>query len=226
MTTTARQTKEDTLKMSYEEFLTWVDESTHAEWVDGEVTVFMPPVIIHQKTEGFLSRLLSLYVDLFSLGEVFTAPMEMRLRRSAREPDILFIATENLWRLTPERLVGPADLLVEIISTSSVKRDRKEKLHEYAEAGVREYWIIDPRPNRRRADFFRLGDAGDYIRFGSEADERVESHVLPGFWLRPAWLWQMESLNPMTAFFEISGLSLKQGQQMERILRKNRRKNE
>jgi Uma2 family endonuclease len=215
-------TQEVKLKMSYQEFLAWSDDN-HAEWVDGEVTRFMPPITIHQRTEGFLYQLLKLYVDLFTLGEVLNAPYEMRLSRSAREPDILFVARENLSRITPERLEGPADLIVEIVSATSAKRDRKEKFGEYAEAGVREYWIIDPRPNRRRADFFRLAPTdGGYLRFGSGADERVESSVIPGFWLRPAWLWQGEWLNPLTIFFEISGLSPEEQQMVERLLKRRR----
>jgi Uma2 family endonuclease len=213
-----RTSETGALKMSYEEFLAWSDEDTHAEWVDGEVTLFMPPIRIHQTTEGFLYKLLSLYIDTFNWGQLLIAPFEMRLSRSAREPDILFIATENLWRLTPERLVGPADLLIELVSAGSVKRDRQEKFREYAEAGVHEYWIIDPRPTQRRADFFRLEEAGGgYVRFGSEADERVESQVVPGFWLRPVWLWQGDRLNPLLIFWAI--LSPEQRQQVERMVR-------
>jgi Uma2 family endonuclease len=108
---------------------------------------------------------------------------------SSREPDILFVATENLERLTQERLNGPPDLVIEVISDDSVKRDRDDKYREYRDAGVREYWIVDPREGRQRADFFRLDDAagaterGEYRLFATEDDARVESRVLSGFWL-------------------------------------------
>jgi Uma2 family endonuclease len=194
--------------MSYEEFLRWAGEDTRAEWVDGEVIIHMPPTDLHQVTVGFLYALLLIFVQFFQRGRVRVSPIEMRLSgsRSSREPDILFVTNEHLDCLTPERLVGPADLVVEIISDDSVQRDRRDKFKEYREAGVREYWIIDPRPNKHRADFFRLTDEGDYELFATEDDERMTSHILPGFWLRPAWLWQTDDPQPFTAFCEMAGL--------------------
>ena len=94
--------------------------------------------------------------------------------------------------MTEERLVGPADLIIEIISDDSVYRDRYKKFQEYRDAGVREYWVIDPRPNKQRSDFFRLDEAGEYELYATEDDERVTSHVLAGFWLQSAWLWQAD----------------------------------
>jgi len=203
------------LKMSYEEFLEWADEDTHAEWVDGEVIVFMPAKDFHQSTMGFLYALLDLFVRLFDLGKLRLPPFEMKLDRSAREPDILFIKTENLDQLTEHRLEGPADLVVEIISDDSVQRDRRDKFKEYREASVREYWIIDPRPGKQRADFFRLDEAGDYSLFATEDDDKVAAEVLPGFWLRPEWLWQVDTLNPLACALEIEGVAAALQQQIE-----------
>lgn len=197
------------LRMSYEEFLAWSDEDTRAEWVDGEVIIPMPPKNVHQTTLAFLHRLLAMFVDLFDLGKVSVAPFEVKLKPdgSSREPDIFFIAKENLDRLTEEKLVGPADLIIEIISTDSVQRDRRDKFKEYRAAGVREYWIIDPRPNKQRADFFRLDETGDYELYGTEDDAWIDSQVLPGFGLRPAWLWPVDSLSPITCALEIEGVA-------------------
>ena len=64
--------------------------------------------------------------------------------------------------LTPERLLGPADLVVELISDNSVTRDRRDKFGEYAAAGVPEYWLFDPRPHRQTAAFFHLTEEGSY----------------------------------------------------------------
>jgi Uma2 family endonuclease len=205
---TAPKTKTARLRMSYEEFLQWAGEDTHAEWVDGEVIIHMPPKEIHQITLGYLYELMSLFVRLFSLGRVIVAPFEMKAKRSgsSREPDLLFVAKENLERLTDEKLTGPADLIVEVISEDSVRRDRDDKFREYGEAGVREYWIIDPRPGKQRADFFRLDEGGAYRLFATEDDERAESQVLPGFWLRPAWLWEADEGDPFLSFCEMAGL--------------------
>jgi Uma2 family endonuclease len=218
---TATETKPARLKMSYEAFLEWADEDTHAEWVNGEVIIHMPPKHIHQNTIGFLYELIRLFVRLFKLGEVCLAPFEVKLKpsKSSREPDIFFVATKNLDRLTEEQLNGPPDLIIEIVSTDSVQRDRDDKFKEYREAGVPEYWIIDPRPGKQRADFFHLDETGAYRLFATEDDERVESQILPGFWLRPTWLWQADTLDPLAVFFEMRGLSAEQAQYIQQMLR-------
>ena len=186
------------LKMSYEAFLEWVDEGIHAEWVNGEVIVHMPPKRVHQNMVKFLYELLSLFVKLFDLGEVGLAPFEMKLNPDgpAREPDIFFVRKRNLARLTEDRLAGPADLIIEVISKSTSNNDRIDKFKEYEGAGVGEYWLVDPRPDHQRADFYYLAEDGIYQRFATEADERVQSQVLTGFWLQPDWLWQIPDRDP------------------------------
>ena len=134
------------MRMGYEEWLAWTDEDVHSEWVDGEVTVFMPASDRHQAVLGLLHILLALYSWRLNLGTVRLAPFEMRLATSAREPDILFVAKANLDRIKPMRLMGPADLVVELISDDSVHRDRIDKRRDYEAAGVPEYWLFDPRP--------------------------------------------------------------------------------
>src|SRR5215204_682986 len=112
---------EQRLTMTYDEYLAWADEDTHAEWVDGEVIVFMPPVIRHQRLVVFLTTLLELYSRMRDLGEVLVAPTEMRLAmvRSAREPDILFVSHEHRDRVAERRIDGPADLVIEVVSDDS-----------------------------------------------------------------------------------------------------------
>ena len=179
------------LRMTYDEFRDWADEDTHAEWVDGEVIEQMPPKRLHQWVVDWLYLLLGEFVSIFKLGQIFTSPFEMRVSPdgSAREPDILFIANEHRERLTEERLAGPADLVVEVISDESVARDRADKFYEYEQAGVREYWIIDPRPARTRADFYVLDARARYQPVPIGEDGIYRSTVLPGFWLRAEWVW-------------------------------------
>jgi Uma2 family endonuclease len=123
---------------------------------------------------------------------------------NGREPDLMFIATANLARLGQKYLDGPADLVIEMVSEDSVVRDRDDKFSEYQDAGVREYWIIDPRPNRRRADFYVMGENGKYQPVPIPNDNRYHSTVLPGFWLDLEWLWQ-EDPNELAALTEIVG---------------------
>lgn len=207
------------LKMSFEAFMRWA-EGKHAEWVDGEVIVFMTAKESHQVVLNFLNHLMDMFAAMLNLGKVRIAPYAMRAepQGSVREPDILFVSQENASRLTESMLEGPADLIVELISDESVRRDRDEKFREYRRAGVREYWIIDPRPGRQRADFFRLDAEGQYELYATEDDERVESQVIAGFWLRPFWLWQVDELDPLMTFLEIRGVPPEQAQQIRQTL--------
>jgi Uma2 family endonuclease len=204
--TDALERKEQRFTMSYEDFLAYVDEDAHAEWVNGEVTIFMPPNDRHQAVAGFIYTMLVLFVDLFKLGVVRFAPLEMRLEEvpSSREPDVLFVAREHRERLTNERLYGPADLVVELVSPSSVQRDRAEKFSEYERVGVREYWIIDPRPDRQRVDAYYLTDEGRYTPIAPDEQGRYHSHVLQGFWLAADWLWQEPLPEPLRALQSLS----------------------
>jgi len=203
------------LRMSYEQFLAWSHDDTHAEWVEGEVIVFMPPKTRHQEIAQFLSKLLGLYVDLFRLGKVFTAPFEMRLERSAREPDILFVSQSNLHRLTAERLQGAADLVVEVVSEESQHRDRVQKFNEYQSAGVREYWLIDTRLEVE-PEFYLLDAGGRFERVQLE-DGVFRSRVLSGFWLRAEWVMASELPQPLDVFAEIVGLPEEVKQTLRRI---------
>jgi Uma2 family endonuclease len=156
----------------------------------------------------------------FDLGLVRFAPYAMRIAPEGpvREPDLLFLTKENMSRRTEKLLLGPADLVIEIVSTDSVHRDRDVKYHEYAQGGVCEYWVIDPRQGRR-ADFYRLLPEGRYELFATEDDERVESAVLPGFWLKPAWLWEAEERDPLATLMEIRGVPPEAAAQIQAILR-------
>jgi len=177
-------------RVSYEEWLARPEDARQSEWVDGEVIEFMPPKTIHQLIVFLLGKLVGLFVEIQGLGTVFVSPYEMRLGQSAREPDLLFVATKNLGRLDANRLTGPADLAVEIVSDDSVARDRIVKFAEYEAAGVGEYWIVDARPGLEAVEWFGLGADGHFAPIWPDAEGRLRSVVLPGFWLDPAWLRQ------------------------------------
>ena len=174
-------------KMTYEEFLAWTDEDILAEWVDGEVVMYSPASRQHQLLVGFLEKVLGMFVEQRNLGIVLSAPFQMRLEDSGREPDLLFVAVDHLDRLKDTYLDGPADLVVEIVSPESAGRDRGDKFYEYARAGVPEYWLLDP--EMEWAEFYQL-EKGRYRVAFSGKEGRYEALVLPGFWLRVEWLWQ------------------------------------
>ena len=187
------------LRMSYEEYLTWAEGAVHAEWKDGEVTVSMPIKDRHQRVLELLYLVMGLFVHHHHSGLLRLLPFEVRLGPGgpSREPDIFFVANEHLDRLSDDRFVGGPDLVVEIISDDSVTRDYRVKRQEYQAAGVSEYWIVDPRPRHHRAEFYRLGQNGQYTLAGPDAAGIIQSEVLPGFWWQVSWFWESPAPSPL-----------------------------
>jgi Uma2 family endonuclease len=177
-------------RKTFEEFLEWYDEETRAEWVDGEVIFMSPNSLEHQDIVGFLAALLRIFAEVNNQGLVLTQPFLMKLssRPSGREPDLMLIGRERLVSLQAAYLDGPADLVIEVISPESRTRDRRDKYQEYEQAGVREYWLLDP--TRNQADFYQLQPAGIYQTVSFGDDGIFRSQVLDGLWLKVDWLWQ------------------------------------
>jgi Uma2 family endonuclease len=176
--------------MTYEQFLDWLDDKTHAEWVDGKVVPMSPINGLHDRLVAFLDSLMQLLLEAHPLGKVRGDPFQMKTGPNlpGRAPDLIFIANENLSRLHHTFLEGPADIAVEVISPDSEHRDREDKYREYEQGGVREYWLIDPQ--NRQADFFRRGEDGRYYPMPLEQGGIFRSQVLPGWWLKVEWLWE------------------------------------
>jgi Uma2 family endonuclease len=206
METTLELPRTEKKLRTYEEYLAWVGEDIRAEWVNGEVVVFKPPKYPHQLVVGFLHHVIGFFVKAFDLGRLVVAPFELKIHPdgSSREPDLMFLAKAHLDRLSDERIVGPPDLIIEVVSADSVHRDRVEILDEYEAGGVPEYWIIDNHTKRPRAWFYQLGADGTYQLVAVGADGIYRSKVLPGFWLRMEWLWAAEP-DPLRALAEIVG---------------------
>ena len=176
-------------KISYEDFLVQYD-CVHAEWVDGEVEVRMSVSGVHQRIGNFLFRLMAEYVEAYDLGQVFQLEFQMKLarERSGREPDLFFVQKSRLTDTQSSYFDGPADLVVEIVSTDSIKRDYENKFVEYQSGGVPEYWLIDPLT--QQTSFFWRDANGLFLRVSPDADGLYYSTSLPGFWVREEWFWQ------------------------------------
>ncbi len=209
------------LRMTYEEFLAWADEDVHAEWVNGEVIVHMTAKERHQEIVRFLLALFDLFNQFFRVGRFFIAPYQMKLSPEGpgREPDILFVAQEHESRITEQGVAGPADLVIEVVSDDSVTRDRVEKFEEYEQYGVPEYWIIDPRSKRPRAEFYQLDERGQYQPIPVGKDGVYHSKVLPGLWLRVDWLWAEKLPDTLFAFAEIANFPTEVVQTLRRLQR-------
>jgi Uma2 family endonuclease len=132
---------------TYEDYLE-TDEDFRAEIFDGRLYVMTPPARYHQ---GILTNLL-VKIAAFLEGKpykVYPAPFGVRLFPKADlsddtyvEPDITVICDPS--KLDDRGCKGPPDMIVEILSPSSRSNDTLIKFRKYLQAGVREYWIVDP----------------------------------------------------------------------------------
>ncbi len=177
-------------KISYQKFLEWNGEEGWFEWIDGEVIKMSNPSLRHQDLSDFLTAILRFFIEAKTCGRVISAPFQLKMdfRPSGRQPDIMFISNENIYRLEKQYVDGTADLIIEIVSPESLSRDTQERFDEYEKAAVKEYWIVDYRT--RTVNFYKLDENGKYRMISPSADGKFESLVLQGLWLKVDWLWQ------------------------------------
>jgi Uma2 family endonuclease len=130
---------------SEEEYLAVTKETNHlVEFSDGYVEVLPMPTRRHQKIVFFLSRVLHSLLAARALGTVLFAPLRVRLWEGKfREPDLVVMLAEHRDREHEEYFDG-ADLVIEVVSDDDPDRDLVTKRREYAQAGIPEYWIVEP----------------------------------------------------------------------------------
>jgi Uma2 family endonuclease len=162
------------------EYLLLSDITNHIiELTNGRLIIPEMPTDYHQNVLGNLFVAIYLFVKSKGLGQVRTSALPVFLWEGYyREPDIVFMSKEHNNRISRDYW-GIPDMAVEVISKNSVKDDRVDKFTEYAQAGIAEYWIIDP--IKQTIEVFTL-EQGDYILLGKwSIGEIARSKVLEGF---------------------------------------------
>jgi Uma2 family endonuclease len=169
------------VKLTVEDYEATPDDGRRHEIIDGEHYVTPSPRIRHQAISRNLTVLIGSFVRDRQLGRLFTAPTDVYLSRfDALVPDLIFLSTMGNAVLTDKNVQGPPDLVIEIPSSGTRKRDERLKRDRYAHFGVREYWIVDPELETIKV--FELGADG----YGSprelalERGETLASPMLPG----------------------------------------------
>lgn len=172
----------------YEEWLTG-DFGRHTEWVYGVVIEMAAVTVKHGRLGNFLHTLFDVYLELTTGGAVFQDPLVMKTAPDlpGRQPDVQVLLLERLHQIKKHEIVGPANLVVEIVSAGSLKRDRGEKFSEYEQGGVDEYWILDP--DREESLFYVRAEDG---KFHSRLpiDGVYTSHVLSKLKLKVSLFWE------------------------------------
>src|SRR4030066_1634342 len=142
------------IKFNYQDYLQLSDDKQY-EIIDGELFMVPSPNEAHQRFLVTLTNIMVNYVRKNKLGTVYCAPFDILFsEEDIVQPDIIFVSNKNKKIITKDNIKGSPDLLVEILSPSTSKRDMGIKKKLYARHGVREYWIVDPK--RETFDVFRL----------------------------------------------------------------------
>jgi Uma2 family endonuclease len=167
-------------KFTYEDYKQLPDDHRY-EVLEGELVMTPAPNNRHQRILLRLAARLELFTQEHGLGTCFLAPTDLILSdKTVLQPDLLFVARNR------ESIIGPVggvhgapDLVVEILSPSTAKRDLEIKRQLYSTYGVREYWSIDP--EARSIDVLTHQGHGLENWHNFTADGTLSSPVLPGW---------------------------------------------
>lgn len=167
---------------TYEDYLRLPEDGRCYEIIEGVLYMANAPSYEHQFTTLELATQIKLFVDKNKLGRVLTAPFEVHLPGIAKpvQPDVLFITSERQLPATMQIFEGAPDLIVEVVSPGSVRLDQHIKFGAYERAGVREYWIADPKTHSVAVYILPPGGL-EYVLLGQfTANETLHSDLLTG----------------------------------------------
>jgi Uma2 family endonuclease len=167
-------------RWTYAKYRTLPDDRNRYEIIRGELIVSPAPKSKHQTVVWNLTMLLGKFLGDHGLGVGRSAPMDVVLADdSVVQPDLLVVRKERLEIIGEDGLTAAPDLVVEVLSESSRKRDHAAKRHLYAEYGVREYWLVDPDVERIE---IHVLEGADLVLKSIVSEGAFESPVvLPGF---------------------------------------------
>ena len=179
MSTTARL-------LTYDDLLALPDDGKRYEIVDGELIEMASPEGIHQHLIGLLYLIIRPWVAQRGLGDVFIAPLDVRLSPHVIvQPDLIYLSAARFGRFRGRPVDGAPDLVIEVLSPSNRDYDERTKAGLYARHRVPEYWTVDAIETDIRARTLR---AGRYDLLPQEGGI-LRSAVLPGLELDVAALF-------------------------------------
>lgn len=163
---------------TYEMYSALPDNGHRYEIVQGVLMMSPAPETAHQGVIAEISAYLREQIFLKRRGLVLTGPTDVVLSsQKVVEPDVLVLLEDHLDRLTEKCIEGPPDLVVEVISPTGVTYDRLVKYNLYEQAGVPEYWLVNPK--KQSIEVFVL-EAGKYRSLGEFSNEQiVQSRLIP-----------------------------------------------
>ena len=165
--------------LTYADYCALPDDGLRYEIVDGLLFAEPSPRRAHQKAVGNLFAILHAHVRAHGLGEVYVAPFDVILDpRTTVVPDLVFVVRDRLKIVAERGVEGAPDLLVEVLSPGTARRDRVRKLNAYARYGVRHYWLLDP--EAKTVEAFELVDGAYRLAAAVGGDDELRPGVFPG----------------------------------------------
>jgi len=133
------------VKLTYDDYVQFPDDGMRHELIDGEHYVTPAPNVGHQRIAMRLTMAIGNWLMEHPVGELFFAPFDVVFTKfDVVEPDLLYVSNERAAALLTEKHALGADLVIEIGSPGTRRRDETLKLALYERAGVSEYWFVDP----------------------------------------------------------------------------------
>lgn len=171
-------------RLSYEDFLRFPDDGKRHEIIDGVHYVTPSPNLPHQQLIGRLHFAIESFLRAHpNSGEVYLSPLDVVFSNwDIVEPDLLFVAGDQLDILTEQNVQGAPALVVEVLSPRTRRRDEGIKRRLFERTGVREYWIVDPRNDT--VTVFRVEPDGTFPRMAElsrQENDILATPLLPGF---------------------------------------------
>lgn len=171
-------------KLTYDDFLLFPEDGMRHELIDGEHYVTASPNTSHQRISGRLHLAIGGWLQSHPVGQVFYAPFDVVFSQfDVVEPDLLYVSNARAQEvLTTAHVRGTPEIVIEIGSPSTRKRDETIKRRLYERAGVTEYWVVDPELDVVRV-YRRDGGAETFGRaseLSAEAGDVLTTLLLPG----------------------------------------------
>ena len=173
-------------RMSAADYIASPQSAHKSDLIEGVFVMASPASLEHAAVQQFMITTLSNFVNKHRLGIVLGENAAYRLNDdNVYQPDVSFLSNARLHLAGEVYVDGAPDLAVEIISPSSRRYDAFEKRINYARAGVPEYWLVDP--IEHSVAIYGL-EQEQFVRV-KPTDDRLRSHVLPGYCLQLDWVF-------------------------------------
>jgi len=181
------------VKLTYDDYVLFPDDGMRHELIDGEHYVTPSPNRKHQKVSGNLYLLIASWLEEHPIGQIYYAPFDVVFSKfDVVEPDLLYMSNERASEvLTQANVQGAPEIVIEIGSPGTRKRDETIKRRLYERTGVSDYWIVDPELDVVRV-YRRGGDEFDRpLELRTESGDVLTTPLLPGLDLPLARIFRL-----------------------------------